>query len=38
MSESTIEGIDALIAKFKQLEDIPQTIVTQAAKTGAMMG
>ena len=37
MSESTIEGIDELIAKFKQLEAVPQTIVTKAAKTGATM-
>lgn len=37
MSESTIEGIDELMAKFKQLEAVPQTIVTKAAKTGANM-
>ncbi|MDR3543080.1 MAG: hypothetical protein P4L69_19265 [Desulfosporosinus sp.] len=37
MSESTIEGIDELIAKFKQLENVPQSIVTKAAKTGAIM-
>jgi len=36
-SESSIEGIDELIAKFKQLEAVPQTIVTKAAKTGASM-
>ena len=37
MSESSIEGIDELIAKFKELENVPQTIVTKAAKTGANM-
>ncbi|KLU65724.1 hypothetical protein DEAC_c23540 [Desulfosporosinus acididurans] len=37
MSESTIEGLDELMAKFKQLEDVPQTVVTSAAKTGATM-
>ena len=37
MSESTIEGIDELIAKFKQLEDVHQTFVTKAAKTGSTM-
>ena len=37
MSESTIEGIDELIAKFKQLEEVPQSIVTNAAKKGATM-
>ena len=37
VSESTIEGIDELIAKFKQLEAVPQSIVTKAAKTGANM-
>ena len=37
MSESTIEGIDELIAKLKQLEDVPQEIVTKAAKKGANM-
>ena len=37
MSESSIEGIDELIAKFKQPEAVPQTIVTKAAKTGASM-
>lgn len=30
MSESTIEGIDEIIAKFKQLEEVPQSIVTKA--------
>jgi len=37
ISESSIEGIDELIAKFKQLENVPQSIVTKAAKTGANM-
>jgi len=37
MSESSIEGIDELIAKFKLLESVPQTIVTSAAKVGATM-
>ena len=37
MSESTLEGIDEIIAKFKELEEVTQTIVTQAAKTGATM-
>lgn len=37
MSESTIEGIDEIIAKFKELEQVPQTIVTSAAKKGATM-
>ena len=37
MSESTIEGIDEIIAKFKQLEAVPQAIVTSAAKKGAVM-
>ncbi len=37
MSDSTIEGIDELIAKFKQLEAVPQSMVTQAAKKGATM-
>lgn len=37
MSESTVEGIDELIAKFKQLEEVPQKIVTSAAKNGATM-
>ncbi len=37
MSESTIEGIDEIIAKFKQLEAVPQAIVTGAAKKGASM-
>ncbi len=37
MSESTIEGIDEIIAKFKQLEEVPQAIVTSAAKKGATM-
>lgn len=35
MSESTIDGIDEIIAKFKQLEDVPQEMVTKAAKKGA---
>lgn len=37
MSESSIEGIEEMIAKFQQLEKVPQTIVTKAAKTGANM-
>ena len=37
MSESAIEGIDEIIAKFKQLEAVPQAIVTSAAKKGAVM-
>ncbi len=37
MSESTIEGIEEIIAKFKQLEQVPQAIVTNAAKKGATM-
>lgn len=37
MSESTIEGIDEIINKFKQLEEVPQNIVTGAAKKGATM-
>lgn len=37
MSESTIEGIEEIIAKFKQLEEVPQSIVTSAAKKGATM-
>ncbi|MHB1654130.1 MAG: HK97-gp10 family putative phage morphogenesis protein [Desulfitobacteriaceae bacterium] len=37
MSDSTIEGIDELIAKFKQLEAVPQSMVTSAAKKGATM-
>ncbi|SPF48422.1 hypothetical protein SBF1_4140007 [Candidatus Desulfosporosinus infrequens] len=36
-SESTIEGVDELIEKLKQLEVLPQSIVTKAAKTGANM-
>lgn len=37
MAGSSLEGIDEIIAKFKQLEDVPQTIVTKAAKKGATM-
>ena len=37
MSESSIEGIDELIAKLQQVEKLPQSIVTKAAKTGANM-
>jgi HK97 gp10 family phage protein len=37
MSESSIEGIDEIIAKFKELEDVPQSIITKAAKKGAIM-
>jgi len=35
--ESTITGIDELIAKFQQLENSPQPLVTSAAKKGANM-
>lgn len=37
MSESTIEGIDEILAKFKQLEEVPQTVVTKASKKGATL-
>lgn len=37
MSESSIEGIDEIIAKFKELEDVPQSIITKSAKKGATM-
>jgi hypothetical protein len=37
MSDSTIEGIDEIMAKFKQLEEVPQSIVAKAAKKGATM-
>lgn len=36
-SQADIEGVDELIAKLQQLENIPQTIVTKAAKSGANM-
>ena len=37
MSESSIEGIDEIIAKFKQLEQFPNSLIDNAAKKGANM-
>lgn len=37
MSDSTIEGVSELIAKLQLLENLPQSIVTNAAKKGASM-
>ncbi|MDR3543084.1 MAG: hypothetical protein P4L69_19285 [Desulfosporosinus sp.] len=36
-SEVSIDGVEELIAKLKELEKLPQSIVTKAAKTGANM-
>jgi len=37
MTESSIDGVDELLAKFKELELLPTTLVTHAAKKGANM-